>query len=114
LHLTDRVHIPGFFVNPYPFIQNCEVFALSSRWEGCPNVMRESMLLGKKIISTDCAGVKEILDESASRVLSPVGEYEAYAKKLLDLIELREENLDVDADSIIKRSKELYYNLMVG
>ena len=63
LSLSDRVFLPGFFINPYPFIRACDVFALPSLWEGSPNVIREAMILNKKIISTDCpSGVRELLE----------------------------------------------------
>ena len=48
--------------NPYPYINSCDVFVLSSLYEGLPNVLIEAMSLKKFIISTNCpTGPKEIL-----------------------------------------------------
>lgn len=114
LSLNNRVYLPGFFVNPYPFIKNCEVFALSSRWEGCPNVLREAMVLGKKIISTDCEGVSDILKGASSSVIPLHESYDFYANKLYDLAELKDGEIDINSASLIKHSKNLYNNLVLG
>ena len=87
LSLANRVHLPGFFINPYPFIDNCEIFALSSRWEGRPNVLREALIFNKKIISTDCrSGPREILKGGRLGKLVDVGDIESYAELLLELV----------------------------
>ena len=49
--------------NPYPVIKECDLIILSSKYEGLPNVLLESLVLKKFIISSDCrTGPREILD----------------------------------------------------
>lgn len=55
--LSAFVHFPGFKLNPYPFVKNANCFVLSSRSEGLPNVMLESLLLGTPVASFDCVPV---------------------------------------------------------
>ncbi len=62
LGLAEAVHLAGFHTNPYPYFQNADVFVLSSRYEGLPNVVLEALALGKPVVATDCPGVREILD----------------------------------------------------
>lgn len=38
--------------NPYPFMQQCDIYAQPSRWEGRCNTIIEAKILGKPIIST--------------------------------------------------------------
>lgn len=91
LSLYDRVYLPGFYKNPYPFIKNCEVFALSSKQEGSPNVLREAQVLNKKIVSTDCSsGIHDILGDSKCARLAPVGDFKMLAQQILEL--MTEEN----------------------
>ena len=60
--LEKHVKILGFKKNPYPYIKQSEVFLLSSKFEGLPNVLLESQVLKKYIISSNCpTGPKEIL-----------------------------------------------------
>lgn len=54
----------GFIENPYPYIQNCNVFVLSSRMEGFPNVLLEAISLNKPVASTKCVEiVSQLIDE---------------------------------------------------
>ena len=45
LKLSDNVKIINFLENPYPLIKQTELFILSSRYEGLPNVLLESLVL---------------------------------------------------------------------
>ncbi len=80
LALEDCVDLPGFQRNPYPFLAHARLFALSSAWEGSPNVLTEAMALGIPVVSTDClSGPSEILDDGRYGRLVPVGDASALA-----------------------------------
>ncbi|WP_236565186.1 glycosyltransferase [Aeromonas salmonicida] len=38
----------GFKDNPYPYIAGCDIFVISSHYEGYPVVLVEAMTLGKR------------------------------------------------------------------
>ena len=38
-------YLNGFVSNPYKFLKDCELFVLSSRYEGLPNVLIEALFL---------------------------------------------------------------------
>ena len=51
-----------FVKNPYKYIKMSDVFILSSKYEGLPNVLLEAAYLNKYIISSNCkTGPKEII-----------------------------------------------------
>lgn len=57
-----RVDFPGSVENPYAYMAHADVFALSSRYEGFPNVLLEAMAAGAAVVATDCSyGPREIL-----------------------------------------------------
>jgi glycosyltransferase involved in cell wall biosynthesis len=83
LNLADKIIFPGFKQNPYPWIKNAELFVMSSNSEGLPLVLVEAMILGTKVISTNCpTGPSELLVGNLKEFLSPVGN----AKKLAENI----------------------------
>ena len=62
LNITDCVTFLGRVQNPYKYLKRADVFALSSLYEGFPNVLLEALCAGVPIVSVDCAsGPKEIL-----------------------------------------------------
>lgn len=72
--LTGSVFLIGFEANPYKWMARCDVFVLSSIFEGFGNVLVEAMALGKTVVSTDCpSGPAEILNNGQLGYLCPVG-----------------------------------------
>ncbi len=87
LGLKERVLLPGFQENPYPWIRNAKLFVFSSDFEGFARVLLESLSLGTPVVSTDCpTGPAEILSAELSAYLVPVGDSEALSKKMLEAI----------------------------
>ncbi|MDX2236151.1 MAG: glycosyltransferase [Hyphomonadaceae bacterium] len=84
----DRIAMPGFIDNPLPYMKACAAFALSSRYEGFPNVLVEALACGAPIVATDCpSGPQEILDGGRWGALVPVGDAPAFALALRRAIE---------------------------
>jgi glycosyltransferase involved in cell wall biosynthesis len=72
------VQLPGWIVNPYPYLMRSRLFVLSSRWEGLPTVLIEALFCGLSVVSTDCpSGPREILEGGKHGLLVPVGGTEA-------------------------------------
>jgi len=85
LGLSDDVSLPGFAVNPYGYMSRASLFVLSSRWEGSPNVLTESLAVGTPVVSTDCpSGPRETLQDGRFGPLVPVGDEEALARAILE------------------------------
>lgn len=115
LNLSDRVYLPGYVNNPYPFIARCEVFALTSLWEGCPNVIREAKVLRRKIVSTDgIACIKELLTNGEYEGLVSAGDIQCYSQELQRLLEISDCNENAYESEAMMRENALHlYNKLV-
>src|SRR5574337_901245 len=88
LGVASDVALPGFVLNPFPYMMRASVFVLSSAWEGLPGVLIEAMACGCPVASTDCpSGPAEILDSGAYGPLVPVGDEVALAKAIFSVLE---------------------------
>ena len=78
--VADRVVMPGFTLDPWPYYASADLFVLSSNYEGFPLVLIEAMRCGLNIVSTDCeSGPREILVGGDYGALSAVGDETALA-----------------------------------
>ncbi|QSJ17205.1 glycosyltransferase [Nostoc sp. UHCC 0702] len=87
LGLENHVAMLGFQNNPYAYMARASVFALSSAWEGFGNVLVEAMATGTPVVSTNCrSGPAEILDHGKYGLLVPVGDSQAMAEAILNIL----------------------------
>ena len=81
--MNNDIKILDFIQNPYPIIKESDLFILTSKYEGLPNVLLEALTLKKFIISSDCeTGPKEILSNGKGGFLFKVGDYKTLARKI--------------------------------
>jgi glycosyltransferase involved in cell wall biosynthesis len=62
LKLQDRVFLKGFHSNPYPYIQQADVFIMTSVSEALPTVLCEALILKKPTLVTNCTGCREVIN----------------------------------------------------
>lgn len=95
LQLKGIIRLRGFTENPYAWMKAADLIVCSSQYEGSSTVVQEALLLGKAVMTTPCAGMRELLgdseyglvtDESADglynglrRLLEEPGELERYS-----------------------------------
>jgi len=87
LGLKEDVWMPGFVANPYKYMKRASVFVLSSLWEGLPTVLVEAIACGCPVVSTDCpSGPREILEDGQWGKLVPIGDIEALADAIFEVL----------------------------
>jgi glycosyltransferase involved in cell wall biosynthesis len=57
----------------------------SSRSEGCPNAVLESMAAGLPVAGSDIEGIRDLVGAVGAQFLAPVGDAESLAKVLLKM-----------------------------
>jgi len=87
LGLGEHVALLGHTQNPFKYMSRASVFVLSSIWEGLGNVLIEAMAAGAPIVATDCrSGPSEVLDGGRYGWLTPVGDSQAIAEAILEVL----------------------------
>ena len=83
--LIKNVKILPFQNNPFKYLMISDLFILTSKFEGLPNVLLEAAVLKKFIISTNCpTGPREILQNGKGGFLFKIGDYKNLSQKILN------------------------------
>lgn len=118
LGIQEHVDFLGWRENPYAYVSRGSLFVSASLREGFSNVIIEAMAVGTPVVSTDCAGPKEIITDGKNGLLVPVGDKVALAKALLRVLQdsslarqLSGEGKTRAMDFTVKKSIENYEHL---
>ena len=83
-NLRNAIKLIPFQLNPYKYMNLTDLFVLTSKFEGLPNVLLEALCLKKFVISSNCpTGPSEILLRGKAGYLFKIGNYKQLAKKIL-------------------------------
>ena len=105
LKIEKCIQLVGHVPNPYQYMAKANVFALSSSWEGLPNVILEALACECKIVSTNCpSGPAEILEDGKYGKLVPVNDAYAMASAI-------EESLDDSFDKNLLQARAAEFGL---
>lgn len=67
--IDDKIHFLGRKNNPYKYLKHANVLALSSHYEGTPNVIVESIAIGVPVVSSYCTdGIMELMSVQPKQV----------------------------------------------
>jgi glycosyltransferase involved in cell wall biosynthesis len=87
LRLQDHVRFVGEVSDVAGLAAACDAGVLSSRAEGCPNAVLESMAAGLAFAGTDIPGIREAVGQDSFPFLAPPGQVEPLAAALVRLAE---------------------------
>ena len=76
-----------FYEKPISYIRTADVFVLSSKYEGLPNVLIQALTLGTQCVATRCpTGPTEILEGGKLGALIDIGDHESMAASIINSI----------------------------
>lgn len=65
----SRIHLIGAQEDIPGLMRAANLFVLTSRWEGMPNVVLEAMAAGTPVVTTDVEGVRELIADGESGLI---------------------------------------------
>jgi glycosyltransferase involved in cell wall biosynthesis len=87
LGIGKRVSFVGHKDNPYLYMANANLFVSSSRWEGLPNAVLESLACGTPVIAFDCpGGTSEIVRDGKNGWLVPAEDWTSMGRKVVAVV----------------------------
>ncbi len=85
--LADTVQLLGFDPNPFRYMARANLLLQSSRNEGLPGTIIQSMACGTPVVSTDCDhGPREVIRDGIDGFLVPVGDAGGLAERSIRLV----------------------------
>ena len=103
LGVVDSVTFVGQQDNPFPFMAHADLFVSSSRYEGSPNAVLESLACGTPVLAFDCpGGTGEIIEEGKNGWLVPSEDWEAMSEKIVELM-ITEKFHELNIDLLLPR-----------
>jgi len=116
LGIQEYIDMPGYTHNPYRYMARASLLALSSLYEGGPNVVPEAMACGCPVVSTRCpGGVSEFLQNGRYGRMVAVGDHQALADAIctsLDEAPPREMLMKRGLSFSVQRSTDAYESLV--
>lgn len=101
--LQEKVILLGAKENPYVWMKKSILFVHSALIEGFGLVIVEAMILGKAVVVTDCpVGPREILCNGYYGKLVPVGDAEAIAAAVKNMVEDEKLRKEFQALSLVR------------
>jgi glycosyltransferase involved in cell wall biosynthesis len=98
LGIAEAVNFAGFQDHPYLYFSHADLFVLSSRYEGLPNVLLEALACGCPVVAFDCPhGVREIVRDGVNGLLVPPQDVGALRAALTRLLQSPQERVRLRA-----------------
>jgi len=86
LELNERIHLVGQSFEVSSWLERFDLFLLTSRVEGLPNVLIESLAMGVPVVSTDAGGSRETFIDGKTGILCENSDSSEISEKIVNVL----------------------------
>jgi glycosyltransferase involved in cell wall biosynthesis len=97
--IADRLVLPGYLKDPIPAYLSMDVFLLTSKFEGTPNVLIEAQMAGVPAVTTDAGGCRDIIKNNETGFILENREPKKLAENVIRLLLNKEVRLKMSLKS---------------
>jgi len=114
LGLTNSVFLLGHQDNPFELLKQCQLFVLSSDYEGQPMVLLEAMAVGLPVAATDIPATRYVLDDGKLGLLAEDNSIAGLEYMLKKAYETNLTSANFDAYKYNEKAVEMFYKEIEG
>lgn len=114
LGLTDSVYLLGHQDNPFELLRQCQLFVLTSDYEGQPMVLLEAMAVGLPVAATDIPATRYVLDNGNLGLLAKDNSISGIESMLEKAYETDLSAANFNAYEYNKKAVEMFYQEIEG
>lgn len=89
--IDSHVHFAGFQANVKPYLEDMDIFLMTSDYEGLPVSLLEAMSMSIVPVSTNVGGISEVVKDGVNGFLVKKGDKDQLLNKILYLIDNKTE-----------------------
>ncbi|MBI5401962.1 MAG: glycosyltransferase family 4 protein [Ignavibacteriae bacterium] len=110
--LQKYVRIEKYRKDLFEYLQNFDILVMSSRYEGVPYVMLESMAIGLPVIMTDVGGIGNVIENGVSGLIIKEGSTDELKDAILTLSKDKKLFCELQINAIVTLSKYTIKNMI--
>ena len=90
LGVADKIKLLGFVENTVPYLENADIYAFAPLQEGSGSIsILEAMKYGLPIVTSDCDGIPEDIEDGVSGLIVPKEDERSLAEAIKNLLDNR-------------------------